>query len=115
MLEQGGISLANVEEEDVEVAVEFTGPASVGDNLQWLLEHHHHLTLVVMTGLLAGSLRALWPWQPWAEERRTLLAPSGDVAVTVGLMALGAAIVVTILVIARRHSASPQDRATVEA
>ena len=31
--------------------------------LQWLLEHKRRLTLIVMTGLMAGSLRALWPWQ----------------------------------------------------
>ncbi|AEF38976.1 hypothetical protein AS9A_0521 [Hoyosella subflava DQS3-9A1] len=73
--------------------------------LQWLLEHYHHLTLVVMTGLLLGSLRALWPWQPWEEERRELLAPSGDLAVTFGLIGLGMAVVIGILVVAHRHAA----------
>ena len=29
--------------------------------LQFLLENFHHMTLVVLTGLMAGSLRALWP------------------------------------------------------
>ncbi|MBB3037589.1 DUF368 domain-containing protein [Hoyosella altamirensis] len=73
--------------------------------LQWLLEHYHHLTLVVMTGLLLGSLRALWPWQPWEEERRELLAPSGDLAVTFGLIGVGMAVVIGILVVAHRHAA----------
>jgi putative membrane protein len=31
--------------------------------LRYLLERKKHLTMVVMTGLMAGSLRALWPWQ----------------------------------------------------
>lgn len=31
--------------------------------LEWLLEHKRRLTMVVMTGLMFGSLRALWPWQ----------------------------------------------------
>ncbi|WP_010535013.1 DUF368 domain-containing protein [Brachybacterium squillarum] len=36
--------------------------------LQYLLSHHQHLTLVVLTGLMAGSLRALWPWGATATE-----------------------------------------------
>ncbi|RNL83454.1 DUF368 domain-containing protein [Halostreptopolyspora alba] len=66
--------------------------------LQWLLEHYHHLTLVVLTGLLAGSLRALWPWQ---DEDRTVFAPAGDVPVTVTLAVLGFALVVTVLLVER--------------
>lgn len=58
--------------------------------LQWLLDHHHRVTLVVMTGLLAGSLRALWPWQT---EDRGVLAPQGDVLAVVALFLAGAAVV----------------------
>lgn len=39
------------------------GLAAFVSALQWLLEHKRKLTLVVMTGLMVGSLRALWPWQ----------------------------------------------------
>lgn len=67
--------------------------------LEWLLWHAHHVTLVVMTGLMAGSLRALWPWQ---EGDRTLLAPSCDIPVTVALVVLGAVIVATVLIVERR-------------
>ncbi|MUL41417.1 DUF368 domain-containing protein [Streptomonospora sp. PA3] len=70
--------------------------------LQWLLEHHRKITLVVITGVMAGALRALWPWQPWAEESdRSLLAPTTDVASTTALMAAGFALVVVILVVER--------------
>ena len=31
--------------------------------LRWLLVNQRRITLVVMTGLMVGSLRALWPWQ----------------------------------------------------
>ncbi|MDA8718824.1 DUF368 domain-containing protein [Aquiluna sp.] len=31
--------------------------------LRWLLVNQRKITLVVMTGLMLGSLRALWPWQ----------------------------------------------------
>ncbi|MDA2813505.1 DUF368 domain-containing protein [Nocardiopsis sp. RSe5-2] len=65
--------------------------------LQWVLEHHHHLAMVVMTGLLAGSLRALWPWQ---EEDRTFTAPT-EVPFTVLLMAVGFVLVVAILLLER--------------
>ncbi|WP_415948232.1 DUF368 domain-containing protein [Streptomyces sp. KLOTTS4A1] len=75
--------------------------------LKWLLENYHHLTLVVMTGLMAGSLRALWPWQ---DDDRGLLAPSGSVPLTFGLMALGAAVVVAVLVVERRaHAGKPEE------
>lgn len=31
--------------------------------LRFLLRHHHNLTMAALTGLMAGSLRALWPWK----------------------------------------------------
>lgn len=70
--------------------------------LQWLLEHHRRLTLIVITGLMAGALRAMWPWQPWdVDGDRTLLAPTTEVGLHVSLMAAGFAFVVAILVIER--------------
>ncbi|MEE2035739.1 DUF368 domain-containing protein [Nocardiopsis sp. CT-R113] len=66
--------------------------------LQFLLENFHHMTLVVLTGLMAGSLRALWPWQT---ESRELLTPT-DVPVTVAFMVVGFAIVTAAIVWERR-------------
>ncbi|WP_150242252.1 DUF368 domain-containing protein [Nocardiopsis quinghaiensis] len=62
--------------------------------LQYLLEHFHHMTLVVLTGLMAGSLRALWPWQT---EERVILPPT-DVPVTVVFMVIGFAVVTAAIV-----------------
>lgn len=31
--------------------------------LRYLLKHRHDLTMAALTGLMAGSLRALWPWK----------------------------------------------------
>lgn len=59
--------------------------------LQVALRRHHALTLALMTGLMAGSLRALWPWQ---EEDRSLLAPD-DGALPMLALAVGAGIAVT--------------------
>ncbi|NYH78959.1 putative membrane protein [Actinopolyspora biskrensis] len=66
--------------------------------LQWLLEHRRRITLVVMTGVMAGCLRALWPWQT---EGRALLAPSGDVGVVVLFFLLGVALVTAMLLVER--------------
>ena len=66
--------------------------------LQWLLEHRRVITLVVMTGLMAGSLRALWPWQ--GESRDLLAIPEGSAAVW-GLLAAGIGVVVVVIVVER--------------
>lgn len=70
--------------------------------LQWLLSRFHHITLVIMTGLMAGSLRALWPWQ---SEDRTLLAPRDNIVLCVALALLGAAVVITVMVVEHRLKA----------
>ncbi len=70
--------------------------------LGYLLERHHGTTMAVLVGLMAGSTRALWPWQEGDE--RTLLAPSGstgDLAM-VGAMAAIGFVVVTALVLLER-------------
>jgi putative membrane protein len=67
--------------------------------LRWLLEHRAHITLVILTGFMVGSLRALWPWQT---EERALQGPGDDVLSVVLLAAAGAAIVVLLLLVERR-------------
>ena len=67
--------------------------------LQWLLEHRHRITLVVMTGLMAGSLRALWPWQ---DDDRGLLAPGESLGAVLALFAVGVAVVVTLILVEDR-------------
>ncbi|MGO2113174.1 MAG: DUF368 domain-containing protein [Pseudoclavibacter sp.] len=74
------------------------GLALFVQGLRWLLHHHHRGTLAVMTGVMAGSLRALWPWQ---DEDRTLNIPSGDVVSVLLWFVLGAAIVAAMLVVER--------------
>lgn len=43
--------------------------------LKWLLEKAHDLTMAALVGLMAGSLRSLWPW---LAEDRSLLLPDGS-------------------------------------
>ena len=64
--------------------------------LSWLLDRHHDLTMTVLVGLLAGSLRALWPWVGYAEhvdsagavervpDPSSLLGPGADPATLLG-------------------------------
>ncbi len=62
--------------------------------LQWLLANHRRTTLLVMTGLMMGSTRALWPWQT---DDRALLAPGGD-WLTMAALVLGGIVVVAALI-----------------
>ena len=78
-----------------------TGLALFVKLLQYLLENKRAITLVVLTGVMAGSLRALWPWQN--EDRE--IVPATDVPLTVGFMVLGFAVVATVLVWERRKRA----------
>lgn len=79
--------------------------------LQWLLEHRRRVTLVVMTGLMAGSLRALWPWQ---DADRGLLPPGDAVGAVVVLFVVGLLAVLTLVLVETRvqaRAAAPQHRA----
>jgi len=72
--------------------------------LQWLLTHRRRITLVVMTGLMAGSLRALWPWQ---SAERDLLPPQGDQLALVGGLFFTGAVVVALMLWGERRAARP--------
>ena len=63
--------------------------------LQWLLDHARRLTLIVMTGLLLGSLRALWPWQ--SDSRELLAAVPGEVGAALAVGLGGAAVVLVLM------------------
>ncbi|MEX0757605.1 MAG: DUF368 domain-containing protein [Acidimicrobiia bacterium] len=73
-----------------------------------LLARSHDVTMAALVGLMAGSLRALWPWQ---DDERGLLSPV-DPLVPVLFVALGAAVVVGIQAVAwRRSRIDPMKRA----
>lgn len=60
--------------------------------LEWLLEHRHEATMAALVGLMAGSLRALWPWL--TEDRGLLAPPDGaSLAMAAGLALLGLVVV----------------------
>jgi putative membrane protein len=73
--------------------------------LKWLLAHRAGITLAVLTGLMFGSLRALWPWQT---EDRDLLAPDSLLVPALLVGALGAGFVVVLLLVERRLGISEE-------
>ncbi|MGV8856950.1 DUF368 domain-containing protein [Rhodoglobus sp.] len=77
--------------------------------LQWLLKNRRRVTLVIMTGLMLGSLRALWPWQT---ETGEVLAPESDFGFVLLLFAIGAAVVLGIIAaevaLTKRRMLSPE-------
>ena len=58
--------------------------------LEYLLAQHKTLTMVVMTGLMVGSLRALWPWQ---SETGTITAPNTSLLTAAMVFVVGLVIV----------------------
>ena len=66
------------------------GLASFVSFLKWLLSEKARPTLVILAGLMLGSLRALWPWQT---EDRELLAPFSTELIALGLFVIGVLIV----------------------
>jgi putative membrane protein len=64
--------------------------------LEWLFAHRHDATMAALVGLMAGSLRALWPWQ---DDDRGLLTPPGDASALVMLaLVIAGFAIVTVLV-----------------
>lgn len=92
-------TLAAVNERDLAYLGLFLLGAVVGlgsfvSGLQWLLEHRRRVTLAVMTGLMVGSLRALWPWQT---DTGQVLAPSGGLLVPGALFVVGLVVVTAVV------------------
>ena len=75
--------------------------------LKWLLENRARITLVIITGLMIGSLRALWPWQGPEGE---LLAPTDQVGIALVLFVTGAALVAVLLLLESKFGESEEQR-----
>ncbi|PWF26117.1 DUF368 domain-containing protein [Ancrocorticia populi] len=77
-------------------------------SLQWLLNNHHTTTLAVLTGVMIGGLRSLWPWQ---DAARNLSAPGSDLWGCIGLAAIGFAAVMVLVILDAKLAA--RDEASV--
>ena len=93
--------------------------------LKWLLDRWHNTTLAFLTGLMAGSLRKIWPWKETLESvvirgethilrERNILPPEMDAALLIALL-LAMAGVVLVLLLDRLSNTVPEksDRSAV--
>ncbi len=105
---------------DLAYVAAFAGGAGIGlglaaKGLSWLLDRHHDLTMTVLVGLLAGSLRALWPWVGAVEHAHSdgtvelvpdpsvLLAPGPNWPLALVLAVAGFAAVTALAWVGRRR------------
>ncbi len=82
------------------------GLAAFVSLLRWLLDHRLAITMVVLSGLMLGSLRALWPWQ---DDGRNLQAPDSDLLLAIVLAVASGLIVVALIRLEHRFGASEED------
>lgn len=107
--------LAALNDGDLFTMVVFTSGAAVGilsvaRVLAWIFKRFHDVTVAALTGLMAGSLRKVWPWKSevslpaelygaGAPPMQNNVLPrtiDGDVAAAAGLALAGFAIVVVL-------------------
>ena len=74
------------------------GLALFSQILHWALRRHHDLILGALIGLMAGSLRVLWPW-PQGVESAGLQTPGSDwpVVLAAALVGFGAVFLIARL------------------
>lgn len=85
------------------------GLAFFSQLLHWALANHHDVVLAGLVGLMAGSLRVLWPW-PEGVESSALGAPEGDLMSVLIAAAVGFGLVYVIswLATGRERVSEPQ-------
>lgn len=79
------------------------GLALFSQVLHWALEHHDSTVMAALIGLMAGSLRVLWPW-PHGVESTALHGPSDTVVTPVVLAVVAFALVIGFDAFARRRA-----------
>jgi putative membrane protein len=76
------------------------GIVTLAQLLSWLLKRYHDPTIAVLTGMLSGSLRKVWPWKVVGEaglERNALPAAwTLEVAAVLVLAVLGFALITSL-------------------
>jgi len=86
------------------------GLALFSQLLHLALQRYHDLVMAVLIGLMAGSVRVLWPW-PDGVDSTAIGAPEGDWLIAVGLAVVAFVVVVVVGVIAQRVEAADEHRA----
>ncbi len=79
------------------------GLALFSQILHWALERHHDNVMASLVGLMAGSIRVLWPW-PDGVSGPGLAMPGDDLSSVAAAFALGAIVVWGIASLAPERS-----------
>ena len=69
------------------------GLVSIVKGLQWLLQHRRQVTLIILTGVMIGAMRTLWPWQSASRE---LTGPDENWPLALVLAVAGFAVVAVL-------------------
>lgn len=77
------------------------GLALFSQVLHRALTRHHDIVMASLVGLMAGSLRVLWPW-PLGVDSTRLGSPDSDVGLAIAMAGVGIALVMVIARIAVR-------------
>jgi len=82
------------------------GVATFVPLLKYLLVRFHDLTMAALTGFMAGSLRALWPWKnnyvPRNGEMKNVGIDTGNLALVLVAAVVGGAVVWLLAMLERR-------------
>jgi putative membrane protein len=108
-----GPVLAAVTDRDLGALLTFAVGAVVGlalfsQVLDRALRSHHDVVLATLIGLMAGSVRVLWPW-PLGVNSTDLGAPDGDILVSVVAALIGFVFVVVVARSAQNLESSSAD------
>lgn len=100
-----GAALGAVTSRDIASILALLAGAAVGlaifsQLLNWALARHHDTVMAAMVGLLAGSLRILWPW-PDGLDGPALGAPGSDWPLALLAAGIGMLAIVAISRVAR--------------
>ena len=96
-----------VDRRELAVVAVFAAGAVVGlglfsQVLHWALRKHHDVILAILVGLMAGSLRVLWPW-PDGVDSTALGAPADDILAVAVAAVAGFAVVFLVSRLAERE------------
>ncbi len=87
------------------------GLALFSQILHWSLEHHHDWVLAGLVGLMAGSIRVLWPW-PNGVDSTAIDWPTGSWIPAVVVSAVAFVLVIVIGRLAQQLEASEESRSS---
>jgi putative membrane protein len=85
--------------------------------MSWLLQHAHDPTMGALVGLMAGSLRAVWPYRELQAGKPVNAWPhslAGENGIALGAMACGILIILLLAWIDRRLQPGTRDAPVIE-